>query len=93
MKAIIFGISGQDGSYLKKILQINNVEVIGVSRSSGDWIQGTVIDYHLVQELIKIHQPQYVFHLAANSTTRHDALFENHGNHIYGFIKYFRSCL
>jgi GDPmannose 4,6-dehydratase len=28
--------------------------------------------------VIKQHLPAYVFHVAANSTTRHDALFENH---------------
>ena len=28
--------------------------------------------------MIKEHQPDYIFHLAAESTTRHDALFLNH---------------
>jgi GDPmannose 4,6-dehydratase len=27
---------------------------------------------------VKQYKPDYIFHLAANSTTRHDALFENH---------------
>lgn len=78
MKAIIFGISGQDGTYLKKILQKENITIIGVSRSTGDWLKGSVSDFKFVSQLIKEHQPAYVFHLAANSTTRHEALFENH---------------
>jgi len=78
MKAIIFGISGQDGKYLKEILEQEKIIVIGVSRSNGDWLSGSVSDLNLVGSLIKEHQPDYVFHLAANSTTRHEALFENH---------------
>jgi len=78
MKAIIFGINGQDGYYLKQLLIRNNVEVIGVSRSAGDWIQGNIADYGFVEQLIKTIHPQYVFHLAANSVTNHDAMFENH---------------
>jgi GDPmannose 4,6-dehydratase len=78
MKALIFGISGQDGYYLSQLCLENNIEVIGVSRSPGDWIQWTVSDFDLVENLVKIHQPDYIFHLAANSTTQHFALFENH---------------
>lgn len=78
MKAIIFGISGQDGNYLKDIIEKENITVIGVSRSEGNWIQGSVSDHQFVQTLIKNEVPDYVFHLAANSTTNHRALFENH---------------
>ncbi len=78
MKAVVFGIHGQDGYYLNNILQKNNVQVMGVSRSEGNWVRGDVSNRTFVEELIRNHQPDYVFHLAANSTTRHDALFENH---------------
>lgn len=78
MKAIIFGISGQDGFYLNKILQQNNIEVIGVSRSNGNWHKGSVSDFHFTEEVIKTNKPDYIFHLAAKSTTKHDAIFENH---------------
>lgn len=78
MKAIIFGIHGQDGYYLNELLIQNNVQVIGVSRSEGDWIPGSVSNRTFVEELIKKHQPDYIFHLAANSTRQHSALFENH---------------
>lgn len=77
MKAIIFGANGQDGFYLKQILQRGNVETIGISRS-GDHLIGDVSDWQFVEDVIKNHLPDFVFHLAANSTTRHEALFENH---------------
>lgn len=78
MKAIIFGINGQDGYYLNRVLQQNNVEVIGVSRSNNNWLKGDVSNFDFVQKLIQLHLPDYIFHLAANSTTKHSALFENH---------------
>jgi GDPmannose 4,6-dehydratase len=77
-KAIIFGASGQDGYYLSQLLSSKGIESFGVSRSNGNWVQGSVADRDLVERLIKIHQPSYVFHLAANSTTKHSSLFENH---------------
>ena len=78
MKALIFGVTGQDGYYLSKLLTKNNYLVIGVSRKKGDWISGDVSDLKFVENIIKAEKPDIVFHLAANSTTRHDALFENH---------------
>lgn len=77
MTVIIFGISGQDGHYLSSILKSQGIEVIGVSRTSHP-IQVDIANYSQVEQLIKNYQPNYIFHLAANSTTRHDALFENH---------------
>jgi GDPmannose 4,6-dehydratase len=78
MKAIIFGINGQDGYYLNEIFRDRKIEVIGVSRSSGDWTQGDVSYFNFVENLIKNEKPDYIFHVAANSTTKHEALFENH---------------
>lgn len=78
MKAIIFGITGQDGYYLNKLLFEKGIEVIGVSRSNAQYINGEVGDFEFVNKLIEQHKPDYIFHLAANSTTRHEALFENH---------------
>lgn len=78
MDSIIFGISGQDGYYLKQILEQENVSVLGISRSQGEWTQGSISDFSFVENLIKIHKPSYVFHLSALSTTKHHALFENH---------------
>ena len=77
MKAIIFGANGQDGFYLSQLLQTHNIEVIKVSRS-GELVIGDVANRQFVESIIQSHQPDYIFHLAANSTTRHNALFENH---------------
>jgi len=79
MKAVIFGISGQDGVYLKALCQKGQAEVIGVSRSDdAELVVGDVADFSFVEALLREQRPDYVFHLAANSTTRHEALFENH---------------
>ena len=77
MKAIIFGANGQDGFYLTKLLKEKGVKVIGVSRS-GDFLRTDIVNFSQISALIQNEKPDYIFHLAANSTTRHDALFENH---------------
>lgn len=77
MKALIFGVSGQDGYYLSQRLARENIEVIGISRSSGDVI-GDVADFDFVDNLVQVHAPEYIFHLAALSSTKHAAMFENH---------------
>ncbi len=77
MIALIFGVNGQDGFYLTKLLHRNQVDVVGVSRSGGD-VRGDVGEYSMVENLVRKHQPDYIFHLAANSTTDHSSLFENH---------------
>ena len=75
--ALIFGAGGQDGYYLNELCNQKGIETIGISRS-GNWVRGDVACFDQVEHLIKQHKPAYVFHVAANSTTRHDALFENH---------------
>jgi GDPmannose 4,6-dehydratase len=78
MKAIIFGITGQDGHYLNELLTLKAIDVVGVSRFDENWTDGDVADFGFVESLIRTHQPDYVFHFAANSTTQHAALFDNH---------------
>jgi len=77
MKAIIFGACGQDGYYLTALLENKQIEVIGIARK-GTEIIGDVSDFNFVESQIKYHKPEYIFHLAANSTTSHNALFANH---------------
>ena len=77
MKAIIFGANGQDGQYLTLLLLKEKIQVIRISRS-GDFLKTAITSYDEVTALIQKEQPDFIFHLAANSTTRHDALFENH---------------
>jgi GDPmannose 4,6-dehydratase len=75
-KALIFGSSGQDGYYLNLLLKSKKITAINISRSSGDFI-GSVGDFKFVSALVKKHLPDYIFHFAADSTTRHSATLEN----------------
>ncbi len=77
MKALIFGSNGQDGIFLSNLLERKNIEVIGISRSNAP-IVGSVADFALVESVIKSQLPDFIFHFAANSTTQHAALFDNH---------------
>ncbi len=77
--ALIFGASGQDAYYLASLCAERGIRPVSVSRSAGgDWLTGDVSDHEQVKALVSQHRPAYIFHLAANSTTRHDALYENH---------------
>jgi GDPmannose 4,6-dehydratase len=76
VKALVFGASGQDGVYLCELLRENAIEAIGLSRSSAR--AGDVRDFAGVESLVRTIRPDYIFHLAANSHTSHDAIFENH---------------
>ncbi len=97
MNALIFGVNGQDGFYLSELLLANKINVIGVSRNpilnegNYEMIKGDVADHDFVQQMIKHHQPGYIFHLAANSTTQHSALFENHSTIATGSLNILES--
>jgi len=77
--ALIFGGNGQDGYYLNKLLQSNRIEVVSISRNSGLTL-GNVADSEFVENIIKFLKPSFIFHFAANSTTKHIALLENHAS-------------
>ena len=77
MNALIFGANGQDGFYLSALLNQQGINVTGISKN-GDFLRTDITSYEEVSALVKQHQPSYIFHLAANSTTRHDVMFENH---------------
>ncbi len=77
MNALILGASGQDGHYLAELCRSRGILPIRVSRSSGDCC-GDVADYPFVDSLVGQYSPAYIFHLAARSTTRHEAVFENY---------------
>lgn len=74
---IVFGGNSQDGFYLGDLCRKKGMKVISVSRGAGD-VLGDVSVYQFVEGLIKKYMPTYVFHLAANSTTKHDAILENY---------------
>ncbi len=83
MKAIIFGVTGQDGSYLSELLLDKGYQVIGVSRRAStdntcrlcqalqnkdfSLIEGDVTDFISVSSIINDNQPDEVYNLAAQS--------------------------
>ena len=83
MKAIIFGVTGQDGSYLSELLLSKGYDVIGVSRRASTnnterlfdvlknekfkLIEGDITDFISVSSIINDNQPDEVYNLAAQS--------------------------
>lgn len=90
MKAVIFGSNGQDGYFLTKLLNINNVEVFDSSRNNSNY-NGNIEDIKFVEKLIKKVKPNYIFHFAAHSTTSHNAIYENHSAICTGTINILES--
>jgi len=77
MSAVIFGASGQDGYYLSAYLTRLGIDILPVSMH-GDHLRLDLSSFEDVQAFVKKHQPQYIFHLAAKSTTRHEVWQHNH---------------
>ena len=81
MRALVTGITGQDGSYLAELLLAKGYEVIGmVRRSSQDnlgriehlrtrlrIVQGDLLDANSLEKILRETKPQEVFNLAAQS--------------------------
>lgn len=77
MKAIIFGAFGQDGFYLYNLLISKGFKIIQIGRVK-EKNDVDISNFNSVSELIRTTKADYIFHLAANSTTSHNVLFENH---------------
>ena len=81
MKAIIFGITGQDGSYLAEFLLEKGYDVIGVTRRVSvdtlqrishilpqlNIIEGDITDAFSVSNIINEEKPDEIYNLAAQS--------------------------
>ena len=81
MKALIFGITGQDGSYLAELLLSKGYEVVGVTRRTSTpntlninhilqnvvLVEGDVTDGFNVSKIIEEHKPDEIYNLAAQS--------------------------
>ena len=74
-KVLIFGSTGQTGHYLSRLWTEEGHEVVSRSRSTA--VPVDIANFRDVESTILENRPEYIFHLAAQSTTRHDALFEN----------------
>ena len=80
-KALITGITGQDGSYLAELLLDEGYEVIGMVRRSSTvtferiahlqdriaTVQGDLLDQASLIELLRTYEPDEVYNLAAQS--------------------------
>ena len=91
-KALIFGSNGQDGVYLMQLLNQLKIDTIGVSRKNAK-VVGDVSDFGLVESLVLQIKPDYIFHLAAVSSTNHRFLFENHAAIATGTINILEAVL
>ena len=75
-KVLIFGSAGQDGPFIESVCRNYGAEVAGYSRSTKPACD--VSDFQPVDCIFREVRPDYVFQLAAESRTAHDALFSNH---------------
>lgn len=80
-RALITGVTGQDGSYLAELLLEKGYEVFGIVRRSSvekfdrlhnvrekiNLIQGDLTDQSSLDEAVKLVEPQEVYNLAAQS--------------------------
>jgi GDPmannose 4,6-dehydratase len=80
-RALITGITGQDGSYLAELLLDEGYEVVGMVRRSSTvtferiahlqdriaTVQGDLLDQASLIELLRTYRPQEVYNLAAQS--------------------------
>ncbi len=83
MKAMVIGVSGQDGSYLSELLLDKGYDVLGVRRrssSSSLWrlqdcladsrfklVEGDITDYSSILNLLDGFKPDEIYNLAAQS--------------------------
>ena len=80
-RALVTGITGQDGSYLAELLLAKGYEVIGMVRRSSTvnfgriehiqdqvvLVQGDLLDQTSLIDIIREHQPDEIYNLAAQS--------------------------
>ncbi|MAG51908.1 MAG: GDP-mannose 4,6-dehydratase, partial [Acidimicrobiaceae bacterium] len=80
-RALITGITGQDGSYLAELLLEKGYDVVGMVRRSStvnferithlmgdvEFVPGDLIDQMSMVEILQDHRPEEVYNLAAQS--------------------------
>jgi GDPmannose 4,6-dehydratase len=84
---VIFGAGGQDGRYLVEAHRRRGHRVLSFSRTARDGLSRLdVSDAGAVSDVIATLRPRVVYQLAAVSTTRHDAVWENHAAVVTGTL-------
>ena len=80
-RALITGVTGQDGSYLAELLLEQGYEVFGMTRRASTenverighlvdritLVQGDLLDAHSLEEALRVAKPSEVYNLAAQS--------------------------
>ena len=80
-RALITGVTGQDGSYLAEALLAKGYEVVGMVRRSStlnfervahlmdriEFVSGDLLDQMSLVEVLRLHEPAEVYNLAAQS--------------------------
>ena len=70
-KALITGISGFVGPYLKNELDKNGYDVFGIDRTGGENVfRCDLLDKKNVEEVIEKSRPDYIYHLAGFSSVK-----------------------
>ena len=82
-KAIVTGISGQDGAYLAKLLLSNNYKVFGIVRTNSksfsnleylkinndiEFVKCDLLNINAVENIINDINPDEIYNLAAKSS-------------------------
>jgi GDPmannose 4,6-dehydratase len=81
-RAIIIGATGQDGTYLYRLLEEKKYHVLGIGRhqiitNRNDWTDKTAFDitcFEEVSELVRKIQPDEIYHLAAVHQSSEDPI-------------------
>lgn len=73
----VFGANGQDEKHLMGMSSLLSLTAYGISRFAVN-LRGDVWNFGFATQLIAKLNPFFVFNLAANWTTRHDAPLETH---------------
>jgi GDPmannose 4,6-dehydratase len=78
-RSVIFGATGQDGIFLSKYLKSKGHDVFPFGHQKNSALYNVdVADFLSVSKIIKEIKPDYIFHLAARSSTSHEFILENH---------------
>jgi GDPmannose 4,6-dehydratase len=84
---VIFGAAGQDGRYLRAAHRRRGDRVLSFSRTASDEVAHLDVgDRAAVTEVIASERPRVVYQLAAASTTRHEALWDNQSAIVNGTL-------
>lgn len=86
---VVLGAAGQDGQYLVQLHRQGGDRVLAFSRRGGDGDgirQLDVGDRAAVTEVVAAQRPAIVYQLAAASTTKHEALWDNQNAIVAGTL-------